>query len=110
MGALPGLRKDHRTGKDVFFNSIIAAYTGWNDSRNVGKKAVVLGDGSPIDEQAVEDVAAFMREKRAAFKWKKGDVLIIDNFLAMHSRETFVRPRRVLASLRGKPLTTQSKL
>jgi len=109
--ALPGLMNDERTGKQVFFNSMIAAYTGWNDSRNVGKKAIQLGDGTPVDAQAVEDVAEFMREKRVAFKWKKGDVLIIDNFLAMHSRETFVRPRRVLASLRGKPLAaTQSKL
>jgi len=107
---LPGLLRDERTGQQVFFNSVVAAYTGWNDSRNVGKKAVVLGDGSPIDEEAIESVAEFMREKRVAFKWKKGDVLIIDNFLAMHSRETFVRPRRVLASLRGKPLPTQSKL
>jgi len=102
--ALPALRKDGRTGKDVFFNSVIAAYTGWNDSRNVGKKAVVLGDGSPVDEAAVDSVAEFMRERRVAFKWKKGDVLIIDNTLVMHSRETFVRPRRVLASLRGPPL------
>jgi len=108
--ALPGLMMDERTGKQVFFNSVIAAYTGWNDSRNVGKKAVVLGNGAPIHEEAVEDVAEFMREKRVAFKWKKGDVLIIDNFLAMHSRETFVRPRRVLASLRGKPLAAQAKL
>jgi len=107
---LPGLRADDRTGQQTFFNSVVAAYIGWNDSRNVGKRAVVLGDGSPIDEEAVESVAEFMRERRVAFKWKKGDVLIIDNFLAMHSRETFVRPRRVLTSLRGKPLTTQSKL
>jgi len=108
--ALSGLKVDERTGKNVFFNSMIAAYTGWNDSRNTGKEAVVLGDFTPVDQQAVEDVAEFMRQKRVAFKWKKGDVLIIDNFLAMHSRETFVRPRRVLASLRGKPLPSQSKL
>jgi len=63
-----------------------------------------LGDGSPVDEAAVDSVAEFMRERRVAFKWKKGDVLIIDNTLVMHSRETFVRPRRVLASLRGPPL------
>lgn len=108
--ALPGLRKDDRTSKEVFFNSVVAAYTGWNDARNVGKKAVVLGDGSPIDEEAIDSVAEFMRDKRVAFKWKRGDVLIIDNTLVMHSRETFVRPRRVLASLRGPPLPPKAQL
>jgi len=42
---LPALRVDPRTGKRVFFNSMIAAFTGWNDARNVGENAVVLGDG-----------------------------------------------------------------
>jgi len=102
--ALPGLRFDKRTGKTVFFNSMIAARLGWNDARNDGKKAVVLGDGSQVDEQAVEAVAEFMKERRVVFKWKEGDVLIIDNTLAMHARETFVPPRRVLASIRGPPL------
>jgi D-xylose reductase len=39
-----------------------------------------------------------------AFAWEKGDVLILDNRKAMHSRETFEGPRRVLASLWGPPL------
>ena len=33
----------------------------------------------------------------------QGDVLLIDNHKAMHSRETFVAPRRVLASLWASP-------
>lgn len=37
---LPGVRFDngpHRTNTKTFFNSIVAAYAGWNDSRNVGE-------------------------------------------------------------------------
>merc|ERR1719497_138582 len=85
---LPGLLTDDRTGKQVFFNSVVAAYTGWNDSRNVGKKAVLLGDDTPVDEAAVDSVAEFMREKRVAFKWKKGDVLSSTT----HWRCTLARP------------------
>ncbi len=40
---LPAVRTDDRTGKKTFFNSVIAAYTGWKDSRNVPEKAVVFG-------------------------------------------------------------------
>jgi len=101
---LPALRVDGRTGKRVFFNSMIAAFTGWNDSRNVGEKAVVLGDGSPVDAQAMRGVAQFMQERRVAFEWHQGDILFIDNTLVMHARDTFTPPRRVLASLRGLPL------
>merc|ERR1719401_3134538 len=55
--ALPALRTDSRTGRKVFFNSVVAAFTGWNDSRNVGEKAVVLGDGSPVDADAIRATA-----------------------------------------------------
>lgn len=37
---LPGIRVDegaNRSNKKTFFNSIVAAYAGWNDVRNVGK-------------------------------------------------------------------------
>lgn len=101
---LPALRTDSRTGKKVFFNSVVAAFTGWNDSRNVGEKAVVFGDDSPVDPNVIRSVARFMAENEVAFKWKKGDVLILDNTITMHSRQVFEPPRRVLAALRGPPV------
>jgi len=106
--ALPALRTDPRTGRRVFFNSMVAAFTGWYDARNVGEKAIVLGDGSPVNAAALRAVAKFMDERRVAFRWRKGDVLLLDNTIAMHARETFVPPRRVLASLRGPPLADTS--
>ena len=39
-----------------------------------------------------------------AFAWRAGDVLLLDNDKAMHSRQTFTPPRRVLASLWGAKL------
>mmetsp|Transcript_68016 Transcript_68016/g.142026 ORF Transcript_68016/g.142026 Transcript_68016/m.142026 type:complete len:789 (-) Transcript_68016:105-2471(-) len=107
---LPALKTDPRTGKRVFFNSMIAAFTGWNDARNVGENAVVLGDGSPVDKEVLLAVAKFMEERRVVFRWKKGDILLVDNTLVMHARETFVPPRRVLASLRGTPLVVVEAL
>jgi len=102
--ALPALRMDERTGRRVFFNSVIAAFTGWNDSRNVGEEAVLLGDFSPVNKHALRAVARFMAEREVAFAWKKGDILIVDNGSVLHSRQSFEPPRRVLAALRGKPL------
>jgi len=103
---MPALVTEPRRGKEVFFNSVIAAMQGWKDSRNDPKKAIILGDGSPLtaDEiAALEDVAEMMHRSRIAFKWQQGDILLLDNAAVMHSRETFTPPRRVLASLWGPP-------
>uniref|UniRef100_A0A7S2FQQ0 NADP-dependent oxidoreductase domain-containing protein n=2 Tax=Octactis speculum TaxID=3111310 RepID=A0A7S2FQQ0_9STRA len=101
--AMPGIAKDPRTGRSLFFNSIIAAYTGWVDCRNKPKESVILGDpeGTPMDDAIMCDVAAFMATRRVCFPWQTGDILLIDNRVAMHSRESFLPPRRTLASLWG---------
>lgn len=102
---LPALRVDRRTGKKVFFNSIVAALMGWNDARNVGEKSVVLGDGSVPDIDTIRAVARFMEDRRVTFKWQQGDVLFIDNMLVMTGRDSSMSPGRVLISLRGPPRT-----
>lgn len=101
---LPAIRTDageNRTNRKIFFNSVVAAYSGWNDSRNVGEKAVVLGDGKQTvcDPQGIKDVIAIMEECTVAIPWQVGDVLLLDNRTAMHSRKPFNGPRRILASL-----------
>lgn len=96
---LPAIRREARTGQKTFFNSMIAAYNGWVDARNDPSKAVELGDGSPVDREAMAGIAAYMQSARVAFPWHKGDVLIIDNHLTMHARNPFTPPRRILASV-----------
>lgn len=63
--------------------------------------AVILGDGSPVNGEALLKVAEFQRDHRICFQWKKGDIIIIDNFVTMHSRNTFERPRRILCAIGG---------
>ena len=103
--AMPAL-VNHTSGREMFFNSIVAATQGWVDVRNDPSAAVVHGDGTPLDaaaHEALESVSGFLKKKQVAFEWRAGDVLIIDNNKALHSREPFVAPRRVLASLWGAP-------
>ena len=93
-------------GRTSFRNSIIAAFTGWIDSRNDPTKAVSYGDDTPVDTAALEKIAAFMQQERVVVPWQKGDILILDNNLTMHSRNTFEEnsQRRVLASMWGPKL------
>lgn len=93
-------------GRETFFNSIVAARTGWNDERNVGSNAVVFGDGSPLSHECrvmLDYAADFMEEEAVRITWKQGDTLILDNRQVLHAREPFRKEtkRRVLASLWG---------
>lgn len=104
---LPAVKMEPRTGKKTFFNAMVAAYLGWVDSRNDPSKAIVLGDGSPVDHDAMMGIAGFMESTKVAVPWIKGDVLLVDNHLAMHSRNPFTPPRRILASVaRGRRAAT----
>lgn len=94
---------------------MVAAYTGWNDSRNRGESAVVFGggvgaeaasseEGRCLPASAIEDAVRVMQEVCVAFPWQRGDVLLLDNRTVMHSRQSFEGPRRILASLARDPL------
>ena len=97
--ALPAIRIDRRSGRKTFFNSVVAAYTGWVDSRNDPTKAVRCGDDTPVDGDVLLQTAQAMKEECVAFKWQKGDILLIDNALVMHSRSPFSGRRSILASI-----------
>lgn len=96
---LPATKTDPRTGRTAWFNSIVAAFTGWKDGRNDPHKAVVFGDGSPMDADVLGRCLEIMNELAVAFKWERGDVLLVDNWVALHARNSFKGERLIYASL-----------
>lgn len=100
---VPAVREDNngkfRSMKKTFFNSMVAAYTGWNDSRNSGSTAVRFSDGTFIDKTLMDEAVRVMQEICVAFTWEPGDCLILDNRTTMHSRRPFEGQRRILAGL-----------
>lgn len=98
-GPLPAIKVDETRGQKVWFNSMVAAFTGWEDARNDPRKAVTFGDGSPLPEEAVHGCLAILNEESVAIPWYPGDVMVLDNKAVQHARRSFIPPRRVLASL-----------
>ncbi|MBC8356103.1 MAG: TauD/TfdA family dioxygenase [Planctomycetes bacterium] len=86
-------------GRKTFFNQLIAAFKGWKDSRNDPSKAITLGDGSPLDREAVILAADIAEEMTFDVPWQNGDVALVDNYVVMHGRRTFTGKRKILASL-----------
>lgn len=101
----PAIRKECRSNQETFCNSIIAAYCGWNDNINDGKYAIKYCDGNFIEEEFILDVMEFIEKNKITFNWQKGDVLLIDNQLVMHSRNTFELPRKILTTIRDVPIS-----
>ena len=95
---LPAIRTA-ASGRKVFFNQLIAAFKGWKDSRNDPSKSITHGDGSPLDPDGVQAAVEIADELTFDVPWTNGDVVLVDNYLAMHGRRSFQGQRKVLASL-----------
>ncbi|XAR50686.1 hypothetical protein NMG60_11005080 [Bertholletia excelsa] len=99
MGPIPATKVDPTRNRNIWFNSMVAAYTGWEDSRNNPVKAVTFGDGKPLPGDIILDCLDILEEESVAIPWQKGDFVLLDNWAVLHSRRSFEPPRRVLASL-----------
>ncbi|EEF46381.1 clavaminate synthase-like protein At3g21360 [Ricinus communis] len=99
MGPIPAIKYDKLRNRKIWFNSMVAAYTGWKDMRNDPVKAVTFGDGKPLPGDIIYDCLKILEEESIAIPWQKGDILLIDNWAVLHARKSFTPPRRVLASL-----------
>ena len=95
---LPAIRTA-KDGRKVFFNQLIAAFRGWQDARNVSEKSICFGDYSTISNDDMAIVIRLSDLLTFEIPWQTGDVVLVDNFLAMHGRRPFEGQRRVLASL-----------
>ncbi len=57
------------------------------------------GDGSSIEGSVLEEIRGVYESTAVRFRWRKGDVLLLDNFLTSHGRDPFAGPRKVLVAM-----------
>ncbi len=62
---------------------------------------VFFADHSRISRQDLYHVLDVLDKNTIYFSWKKGDVLVLDNVLAMHGRAVFNGKRRILTAMTG---------
>jgi len=56
------------------------------------------GDGSDISHEDMIEIRRATWNNSVVFRWKKGDLLLLDNFLSGHGRMNVVQPRKILAA------------
>lgn len=62
---------------------------------------VLFADNTKIARRDLYHIFDVLDQNTVYFPWQKGDVLVLDNILAMHGRETFTGKRRILTAMTG---------
>lgn len=65
--------------QETFANSVVAAFLGWQDSRNDRHEALRFGNMERMPEDVLESIADFMDRERVLYSWKKGDIMALNN-------------------------------
>lgn len=106
----PAIARHPRTGEQVWFNHA----TFFNVSTlEPTMRSVLLsefkdedlpnntyyGDGSPIEPAVLDELRAAYVDELITFEWQQGDVVLIDNMLTAHSRNSYVGPREILFAM-----------
>ena len=60
---------------------------------------VYYGDGSRIEDAAMEEMRSIYRETAVQFSWQAGDVLMLNNMLVAHARNPFVGSRKIVVAM-----------
>jgi alpha-ketoglutarate-dependent taurine dioxygenase len=99
-----------QSGEEVWFNqaeqwhpSALAPDTRAMLEELVGKKRLPhdceYGDGAEMEDEVLAEIRAALNRSKLLFDWQRHDLLVIDNVLMMHGRESFTGERKTLAYL-----------
>lgn len=86
-------------GRRVFFNQLIAAYSGFASAGKNADDAIAFGDGEKLPAECVLRACEIAEELTYDIPWQSGDLALVDNYVTMHGRRRFQGTRRILASL-----------
>jgi len=96
--------KEVRSRQNWFVNTAVRWGTG--AIYRVGAMPVTFhwGDGSDISTADALEMRRAIWDQSVLFRWRKGDLLILDNFLTAHGRMNVVQPRKILTAF-SDPVT-----
>ncbi len=108
----PGVLDHPITGEACWFNQADLWHASFDTVKAQENRSVTVapgdedlgshacyGDGSEIPISDLKAVRAACKKSERLFSWQAGDLLILDNILAMHGRKPFEGERQVLVAM-----------
>lgn len=98
------------TGEESFFNQVQLHHPACLEPevrRNLVElfgpehlpRNVCYGDGSPIEDEVMEEIGRVYEACAVRFTWQKGDVVMLDNMLVAHARDPFQGERKICVAM-----------
>lgn len=109
----PATMRHPKTGKELWFNQAHLfhpssfKHSGRENILSVFGKGrlprnVLFGDGETISDDMFVEIRAALSKSQIAFDWQQGDLLLLDNMLYAHGRNSFKGDRKVLTGMSGE--------
>ena len=107
---LPALSRHPGTGEMIWFNHATFFHVSTLDAAmRDGLRAgfneedlpanTYYGDGSAIDDSILDELRRAYEDEKVVFPWQRSDVLLLDNMLAAHGRNSYQGPRNILVAM-----------
>jgi len=106
----PAIFKHPRTGEELWFNH--AAFYHWTTLEPTAREQLravfgeedmpnntFYGDGTPISPEVAQHLRDAYIDEQVTFPWQKGDLLMMDNMLAIHARNPYVGQRKIVVGM-----------
>lgn len=106
----PAIIEHPDTGEAVFFNQIQLHHVSCLEPAvresllsmlgiDSLPRNVYYGDGTPIEDEVVDEIGALYERTAVRFPWQEGDLIMLDNMLVAHARDPFVGPRKIVVAM-----------
>lgn len=106
----PGTVRHPKSHEEMFFNQVQIHHIYCVDEETrEGLRAlfdeedlprnVYYGDGTPIPDEVMQHLGEVFEKVCVRFAWQKGDMIMCDNMLVMHARDTFEGPRQIVVAM-----------
>ena len=97
------------TGDITWFNHLVFFHVSTQDPMvaeallMMGKENLpnntYYGDGAEIEPAALDELRAAYDAEKVVIPWQEGDILMLDNMLVAHGRETYKPPRQIVVGM-----------